>query len=195
MDKHYVAQNYKRTQDRKVDEFIGLCKGILADNEINEAERDILIKWLNENKVNDAQIKKIYKALIGDVSLPFLKNILGEYIGYNMQQFDIMNASTSLPVEKGLLSIEFEGKSFCLTGKFTSAIGNRKVLENMIEERNGIIKPRVVLDLDYLVIGELSNPDWIHSNYGRKIEQALKYKEKYQIDLKIISEQQLLKYL
>jgi len=195
MDKDFTASNYQRTQDRKIDEFIGICKGVLADNEFNELERNTLMKWLNENRVNDIQIKKIYESFKNNTPLSDLKKMLEQYIGYNMQSFGIMNASTSLPIENMLLSIKFKNESFCLTAKFASAIGNRKAIEDMIKAKNGIIKSSVVLDLDYLVIGELGNADWIHSNSGRKIEKALRYREENKTGIKIISEQQLLEHL
>ena len=175
MDIKTTAYNYKRTQDRKIDEFIGLCKGVLADGEFNASEKNTLLKWLEENKVKDIQIEEIKQHLQNNNNLDELKNILSKYIGYELQEFGIMNASTSLPVEKKPLTIQFKNKSFCLTGKFSSAIGNRKKLEDLIEEKNGIIKSNVVLNLDYLIIGEIGNPDWIHSNSGRKIEKAIEY--------------------
>ena len=195
MDKDFTAPNYQRTQDRKIDEFVGLCKGVLADNEFNEAEKNTLIKWLHENKIDDIQIKKIYESLENNSSLSDLKKMLEKYIGYDMQSFGVMNASTSLPIETMLLPIDFKDKSFCLTGIFVSAIGNRKKLEKMISDKQGIAKERVTLDLNYLVIGEISNPDWKHSNSGGKIKQAIKYREENKTGIKIISEQQLLEYL
>ncbi len=190
-----TAYNYGRIQDRKIDEFIGLCKGVLADDEFNESEKKTLLKWLEENKVNDVQVKEIKQALQGNDNLDELKMKLSQYIGYELQEFGVMNASTSLPIEKMLLPIQFEGKTFCLTGKFSSAIGNRKKIYDIIEDKKGIAKSKVTLDLDYLVIGEIGNPDWIHSNSGRKIETAIKYRDERRTGLKIISEQQLLEYL
>lgn len=195
MDKNFTTHNYQRTQDRKIDEFIGMCKGVLADNEFNEAEKNTLLKWLKENSINDIQIKKIHESFKNNTTLNDLKKMLEQYIGYDMQSFGIMNASTSLPIENMLLPIKFKNESFCLTGKFASAIGNRKIIEDMIKEKNGIIKSNVVLDLDYLVIGELGNPDWKHSNSGNKIKKALEYREENKTAIKIISEQQLLEYL
>jgi NAD-dependent DNA ligase len=195
MDENFTAPNYQRTQDRKIDEFIGICKGVLADNEFNESENNTLIKWLNEKQINDLQVKEIQKNLTNNNDLKNLQDMLKRYIGYDMQEFGIMNASTSLPIEKMLLPIKFKDKSFCLTGKFASAIGNREKIASLIKDQNGIIKSNVILDLDYLVIGELGNQDWIHSNSGRKIEKALKYREKNKTGIKIISEQLLLEYL
>jgi len=190
-----TAYNYERTQDRKVDEFIGLCKGVLADDEFNESEKKTLLKWLEENKINDSQVKEIKQALQSNDNLDELKIKLSQYVGYELQEFGIMNASTSLPIEKMLLPIQFEGKSFCLTGKFSSAIGNRQKIYDIIKDKKGIEKSKVTLDLDYLVIGEIGNPDWIHSNSGRKIETAMRYRDERRTGLKIISEQQLLEYL
>ena len=100
-----------------------------------------------------------------------------------------------LPIEKDLESIEFDNKSFCLTGKFSSAYGNRKAIENIIKDKGGEVKETVPQSLDYLVIGELGNTDWVHSTFGRKIQTVLENKKKEYCKTKILSEQQLLSFL
>ena len=103
--------------------------------------------------------------------------------------------STLIPIEKDLESIEFINKSYCLTGKFSSAYGNRKAIENIIKDKGGTIKETVSQYLDYLVIGELGNTDWIYSTFGRKIQTTLENKKNKYCQTKIISEQQLLSFL
>jgi NAD-dependent DNA ligase len=182
--------------DRNIDEFIGICKGVLADNEFNNHEKKYLIEWIeNHNLYDNVAIKTIYYELKNTKDLDDLKNLLISFTGGNPPVKEIQSMSTQLPIETMLLPIKFENESFCLTGKFPSALGNRKVLEDEIELKGGICKKRVTLDLDYLVIGELGNNDWRHSNYGRKIENAMKIRENKNSKIKIISEKQLLKDL
>lgn len=196
MDKLYQYCNSERIEDKNVDECIGICKGVLSDNEFNKDEKKFLLDWIkSHNLANHTMVKDVYLALDDkDKSLDDLKNILMAFTGGVTPSNEIKSMSTSLPIEKNLSFIQFKDEIFCLTGIFGSAIGNRKAIENIIVEKGGSCKDTVTHDLDYLVIGEFGNDDWIHSNSGRKIEKAMKYKANSS-KLKIISEEQLLKYL
>lgn len=71
--------------------------------------------------------------------------------------------------------IEYSGKHFCFTGKFD--YGDRQSCEKSVSEKEGIIEKNVNLRVDYLIVGGEKSPDWIHQNYGRKIERALEIRE------------------
>lgn len=197
MDKSFKHMDSKRIEDKNIDECIGICKGILSDNEINEDEKKFLLDWIKKhNLANHTLVKDLYLASNNrDNSLDDLRNILILFTGGAVPSSEIKSMSTNTPIEKDLLSVEFKDKIFCLTGIFASAIGNRKAIEDIIEEKGGKAKKTVTYDLDYLVIGELGNDDWKHSTSGNKIEKAMKYRDSQYSNLKIISEAQLLKYL
>ncbi|HAW32731.1 MAG TPA: hypothetical protein DCY03_32270, partial [Planctomycetaceae bacterium] len=42
--------NAARLNDRKIDELIGLCKGVLADGEVTQFEVEFLQNWLRNNQ-------------------------------------------------------------------------------------------------------------------------------------------------
>lgn len=196
MDKSFQHMNKDIIDDRNIDEFIGICKGVLADDEFNVKEKKYLTEWIENNKLYDnVAVKKIYYELKNTKDLDDLKNLLISFTGGLPPVKEIQSMSTQLPIEKMLLPIKFENESFCLTGNFSSAYGKRKVLEDLIEAKGGICKKRVTLDLDYLVIGEFGNNDWRHSSFGRKIEDAMKIQKNKNSKIKIISEKQLLKDL
>jgi len=67
--------------------------------------------------------------------------------------------------------VEFEGKTFCLTGRFV--FGSNLDCEETIAELGGSVVPAPGKDTDYLVIGELCSPDWVHTSFGRSIERAI----------------------
>lgn len=73
--------------------------------------------------------------------------------------------------------VEFTGKRFCLTGQFLT--GTRHHCEEQITSRGGVCLPAIRRDLTYLVVGTLSSRDWIHSSWGRKVESAISYRQKY----------------
>jgi len=196
MDKSFQYVDSKRIEDKNINELIGICKGVLSDNKINEDEKKFLLDWIKKhNLANHTLVKDLYLALNDkDKNLDDLKNTLITFTGGVTPSNEIKSMSTSLPIEKDLSTIEFKNKIFCLTGKFGSAIGNRKVIEDIIVDKGGICKDTVTHDLNYLVIGEFASDDWIHSTSGRKIEKAMNYRANSS-NLKIISEEQLLKYL
>lgn len=199
MDKSFGACNYERIVDKNVDECIGICKGILSDDEFNESEKNFLIDWIRKHDLdkNDRIVKILFDELNNsNHTLTDLKEVLISFTGGTLTPSDeVKSMTTLLPIEKDLRSIEFENKSFCLTGKFSSAYGNRKAIEDIIKDKGGSIKDKAIKSLDYLVIGELGNTDWIHSTYGRKIQTALENKQIPYNETKIISEQQLLPFL
>jgi len=197
MDKSFHYCDSKRIEDKNIDECIGICKGVLSDNKFNEEEKQFLLGWIKKhNLANHTIIKDIYLALNNkNNSLDDLKNMLISFTGGVVPSNEIKSMSTNTPIEKDLLSIVFKDKFFCLTGKFSSAIGNRKAIEDIIEEKGGHTKKTVTQDLDYLVIGEFGNDDWKHSTSGNKIEKAMRYRDSSYSNLKIISEEQLLKHL
>lgn len=199
MDKSFNSCNYERIVDKNVDECIGICKGILSDDEFNESEKNFLIDWIRKHDLNkNAPIVKILFDELNNNSntLDDLKEVLISFTGGTLTPSDeVKSMTTTLPIEKDLEYIEFENKSFCLTGKFSSAYGNRQAIAEIIKDKGSIIKDKVSQSLDYLVVGELGNTDWAHSTYGRKIQIVLENKEKPYCETKIISEQQLLSFL
>ena len=196
MDKSFEYCNKEMINDRNIDEFIGLCKGVLADNEFNELEKEFLLNWLNSNDLSKHVIvENIFNELSHNENLDELKSILISFTGGSTPSTEINSMSTALPIEKMISTIKFDNTIFCLTGKFSSAYGNRKAIEEIIEAKKGVCKKRLTLDVNYLVIGELGNSDWKHSTLGRKIETALLYKKESKSNIKIISEEQLLRDL
>lgn len=65
MDKSFNACNQERIIDKNVDECIGICKGILSDNEFNESEKRFLINWIRKNKLdkNNSMVKILFDEL------------------------------------------------------------------------------------------------------------------------------------
>ena len=51
----YKVFNADKTHDRKVDELIGVCRGVTANGSVVRAEADYLITWLESNIANSYQ--------------------------------------------------------------------------------------------------------------------------------------------
>ena len=180
-----LTRNYsaKRLNDRAIDELIGISKGLIADKTVNQREAEFLKSWLEANTPfsEDPIINQLY-CRISDMLIDGILDqdeqkellvILNEFTGESIVEH-CANFSTSLPLCTPVPIVEFTGKRFCLTGKF--AYAPRKVCEEVVLERGGVIESGVTQRLNYLVIGTFSSTDWIHTSYGRKIEKAVEYR-------------------
>ena len=136
-----------------------LLKTILEDGMVDEEERQFLMDYcreFSERPIEGSAIyDDIYQASFMKNAAPILKPITA--ICDNVEE------------------ITFEDSSFCFTGPAKS--GKRKDLESAVEKAGGYTTPRVGKNLNYLVIGAKSSPCWVYSTYGRKIEQAIQYRQ------------------
>jgi len=80
--------------------------------------------------------------------------------------------------------IIFQGRSFCFTGVFDFADGDRNQCEAETTLHGGFCYERPNRALNYLVVGNYAEPSWGHGSFGRKIIAVLDFKssgEKCQI--------------
>lgn len=173
--------NKTRALERGVDELIGLCKGIIADGRVEPDEAQFLKSWLE----NNSEVAKVWpaKVLAERIAIIFadgvvdeeeqtdLAELLTKFTGVMPGFSNAEQLATRLPIDDPAPGVEFPGKKFCLTGKFI--FGSRMRCEKVIVAKGGIIRVQPEADSDYLVIGALGSSEWIHSSYGRKIEQVL----------------------
>lgn len=72
--------------------------------------------------------------------------------------------------------IIFQGRSFCFTGAFDFADGDRNQCEAETKLRSGFCYERPNRALNYLVVGNYAEPSWGHGSFGRKIVAVLDFK-------------------
>ncbi|MDR1049876.1 MAG: BRCT domain-containing protein [Deltaproteobacteria bacterium] len=189
--------NSARRKARAESEIIGLCKGILADNIVNESEAKFLTKWFKANheasttwpgNVLLARLNTIYQdGIVTPEELIDLHLLLKQMTGLISVNAPIaVNLSSTLPLDSPVPPVVFQDKLFCITGAL--AFGPRKEAEELIVGRGGKFHKSVILDLDYLVIGVISSRDWKQTTHGNKILLALDYKKRGQ-PINIISEE------
>jgi len=195
-----TSYNAKRLKDRATTELIGICKGVLFDGSISTGEAENLLIWLKANPqvATDWFGRDLYNTLekflvdgVIDVDEEAkLLIILTDLTGSPSINTAGVNASTSLPFcKKPPDKIHVEGRHFALTGNFTFI--KRKQVETFITANGGKVKKNANANCDYLVIGEVGSTAWIHSSFGRKIEQAVETREKGGV-IAIISEEYFL---
>jgi len=196
--------NHSRVSDRKIDELIGICKGVLCDGVVTQSEAEFLQSWLERNKsVADtwpANIlySRIHAMLEDNILdedeekelLETLLDITGGALSPGDHE-EIETLSTALPLCRPAPDLEFAGKSYCLTGKFAS--GSRAQVEAIIKGLGATTSKNPIKTVDYLVVGVVGSSDWIHSTHGRKIERAVELKEEG-LPISIVAEEHLVSF-
>ncbi|MFY4767483.1 BRCT domain-containing protein [Aliarcobacter butzleri] len=198
-------RRFYEIKDRNIDELIGISRGLLADNKINEDEAKFLLSWIENHfekeDFTEYPINTIYDRLKNVLSDRILdeneaieiKELLQSFTGDKPIIEQIKSMSSTLPLCNPLPEIDISKETICLTGAFT--IGTRKQCEILITDLGGKIKKEPTLDTTCLVIGILGSEDWIHSSFGRKIEKATELRDKKNTGIKIITEEHFIKYL
>ena len=183
------STRYRRgaVQDRQIDTLIGLCKGITADNIVNQEEAEFLEAWLNANRLTIAnnpvtlplymQVKSLLEdGVLDDIEAQDLLATLHNFSNNGGLVDGEFIQSSNLPIDQPPPAVTFPGKRFAFTGTF--AYGGRSDCERAVHRRGGECIGNVRKDLDYLVLGRYVTPGWVHESWGRKIEKAIAYRER-----------------
>ena len=188
------AFNARRIKDRGVDELLGLCKGMIADGAVDENEARYLVEWLDANRCvanewpGNVLYARVYECLrdgkLDANEQAELLDLLTKYSGH-VPGACTVQASTALPFDSPQPPLEFDSHIFVLTGRF--AFGSRQECTEAILDLGGWVRPTVLKDTHYVVVGTLASRDWAHASYGRKIETALQWRQQG-APVRIISE-------
>ena len=170
---------------------MGLAKGIIADAEVNEQEVVAIASWVLSNQevaelwpINilvDRIDKILQDGIIDPIERADLKKLLAEMVGGDGFEQHLAATSTRLPLTQPPPQIVFPVQTFVFTGKFVYGI--RRDCQRAVEERGGFCLPGVTKQTNYVVIGLLGSADWICTNFGRKIEKAVEYSEKFGLQI------------
>jgi len=183
-DKSPLFQRFgkSRLDDRKLDQLLGICEGVIADGTVNQAEAQFLQSWLVKNadiaekwpaNVMLARIDKMLAdGVLDDDEQGELVKLLMDLAGIHVGE---EKTASTLPLCDPAPDLEFVGRRFVLTGKFAS--GTRKECEAMVVAVGGSVAKNVTKDTDVVVVGELVSDSWIHESYGRKIEKAVELRD------------------
>lgn len=186
-----------RLDIRAMQTLLGICTGIAADDQITDKEVLFLRTWLSEHsaiaeywpgsaitkRVNDILSDGVITQEEREDLISLLRNITGN--NFN-ETGEAAAEGPALPIDDDP-SIYFRDMLFCFTGKFF--YGTRAACERVILSFGGMAVDRVSSNLDYLVIGALIEPSWVHTTFGRKIESAVKHQQDGS-EIAIVSEQQ-----
>jgi NAD-dependent DNA ligase len=201
MDPEFLLRvNNERLSSRQIDELIGIARGLVADDNINQKEVEFLQKWLAANLHIAGQplIHTLYKRVneiladgfVDDDEKVELLDTLNRFSSHDFELGETLKATT-LPLCRPAPNIFFDGHRFCFTGTFN--YGQRKDCERAAAERGGIAGS-ITQKTEYLVIGVYATDSWKHSSFGNKILKAAEYRDAG-FPIHIVSEEHWVRYL
>jgi NAD-dependent DNA ligase len=180
------AWNSKRVRDSRLDELIGVCRGVLADGELVVAEAMYVLEWLRRNptvretvlgnKLYDLLDRTLKDGRLDHEEEEAVIDMLLSLTGSMPAKGPDASGSTSLPLDVPPPSVRFADRAFCFTGKFE--YGSRRECEATVIRLGGLVHDDPTGDTGYLVIGRIGSRDWAHSSMGRKIEHAISLRER-----------------
>lgn len=176
--------NQFRRSDRAINELVGMARGVMADGILVEPEFKALVDWLEANEdvcsyfpgnVLAQRLNRIMSdGMVTEGECQEIADVLQELTGSKSGSATGASMATTLPLNQPAPTLEFAGRVFCFTGKF--AYGPRTVCEATVEQLGGRCAGGISRNVNFVVIGTIGSRDWIHSSYGRKIEQAVEYR-------------------
>lgn len=198
----YGPSDDKSGNEPRINQFIGLLKGICADGNIVRSEIRRVESWIAVNKdVADMfPIKPVHERLckvladdkISDEELTDLSDLLSEIAGDKFKETGDVDGSIGEVFCDDVRRFSFQGKFVCFTGKFL--VGTRKQCMADAETLGASVKSSVTSELDVLVVGAVTSRDWRFQNFGRKIERAMSLRMDYGSPT-ILSERQWVGFL
>lgn len=175
----YICQNFHEennfyndaTSDIQV--LHGILHGILADKKISIIELKNLQQWLNEHGSLEGtypydEIKAVIYSIVENNCIfneeeTLLKAYFSQFVDLDINiDKETLNSLDKLGVCSVNPKINIKNSTFCFTGK--SSRCQRKEIAEIIENCGGIFKNNVVLDTNYLIVGNEGNPDLIFGN-------------------------------
>lgn len=175
-----------RNLTRSMQTLLGICTGIAADGHINDTEIHFLKTWLLDNEsltntppgseIAQSVSKILQDGMVSEAErnhlLQALKRITGNYFTETgCAKAEIIGIPFDTP------AIIFNQTIFCFTGQFDCGL-SRSDCERVTEQMGAITAKTVSKKVNYLVIGAIGSPDWVHESFGQKIADALRLKEK-----------------
>jgi hypothetical protein len=179
------AVAYWNDLDRSIGALIGIAQGMLSDGELRDREVEFLNRWLEENTsiatawpgdVLHARVKQVLRdGSISPEERDHLVTTLQQLVGGSHEKLENATHVSEIMFDRDA-SIVVAGQRFCFTGEF--AYGSRSDCERVVRDLGGFVAASVSRKVNYLVVGGLGSPEWIHGSFGTKIVSAIEIKRK-----------------
>lgn len=161
----------------------GILDGIVCDQKVNQKEIDNLNIWLKQNDY----LKDVYPY---DKVLLEVSKVLEDGVLTEEESNYILSVFNEIvhPDFNNDGNIDFEGKTFCLTGEFKTA--TKQEVSKKLQDLGAIEKTGISSKLNYLIIGGVGSDAWKFGKIGGKQAKAQELNEKG-ANIKIIDEDSL----
>lgn len=184
---------------KAIDQLSGICSGILADGEVNDAEARFFAEYVRKFAAYEPvwpftdlleRVNRIFSdGQCDEEERKELKAVMEDLCGHFNKADPAETYSTTLPLDTPLPNqIIFPGRNFVVTGRF--AYGTRRRVEEVISRLGGFpTSSAPTSNTNYLVIGIFASRDWASTNYGRKIERARELRDVIGSGIAIVPEE------
>lgn len=161
----------------------GILDGIVCDQKVNQKEIENLNAWLKQNDY----LKDVYPY---DKVLLEVSKVLEDRILTEEESNYILGIFNEIlhPEFNNDENIDFDGKTFCLTGEFKNA--TKQEISKKLQDLGGIEKTGVSSKLNYLIVGGVGSESWKFGKIGGKQAKTQELNEKG-ANIKIIDEDSL----
>jgi NAD-dependent DNA ligase len=188
-----------RQATRALEHLMGMVTGMLADQQLNKLEIQMLATWLGEHKevtlhwpgfVIARKVEEIMEdGVITEVERAHLQQVLTDLIA---SEFAITGSTSpevsNLPIND-VVTVILRNAGVCHTGEFM--FGTRAACERATLKAGGMPSDSVSKKVQYVVVGTRVSPAWAHTSFGRKIQRAAELQQEG-CPIEIISERRWL---
>lgn len=171
----------KRNHNKSIELLLGLVTGIVVDSQLHDLEVKFLREWLTQHAevastwpgsvIAKAIEDTLADGIISDAERTHLLQVLQQMV---VSDFSVTGSAAAevlkLPINDGI-AVDLRDCNVCHTGEFL--YGTRTKCEQLTTLAGGFPVSTVTKKVAYLVVGTNVSPDWAHTSYGRKIEQAI----------------------
>lgn len=194
-------KDFPRQKDiDRVNEFLGVLSGVVADDVLHYDEMSLLIEWLNANddlfdsfpiNLVVKQLDQLKNSVTEQSSPDDLLNFLKQVSGAKFSETGSADVHPLSFIEDTLDALTHQDSAICVSGDFD--LGDRNNVIDTAESRGYVVKTSISKKVDYLIFGSKVSPNWGSSNFGGKIEKAVKLRLSGH-PIKIVSEKQWLSF-
>lgn len=183
---------------RTKEELLGLCRGITADNIVNQDEAIFLRDWIETNSTlknewpTNILFARVQEFLSDGILDSGERAELFELLQLTIHGIDAPKRPLSIPFDKPIPVVRFEERSFCLAGRF--AYGPLRECTEEILNRGGWVHQGVKPVTDYLVVGSFGCRECTQAAFDRQLYDAVQ-NQKNESGISIISEDTWAEYL
>lgn len=170
----------------------GIFEGLMSDSELTDAEILALENWIIEHdflkgtypydEIETLLTKTLQDRVVTEDEKEILKGFVRQFTSKNICSRDCDTEWEKLKKKYSIQgicatdpNIDFDNHVFCFTGE--SSRYSRTEIASLIQKAGGIYKNNITKKTNYLIVGCKGNECWAFCSYGRKIEQAMKYRK------------------